>query len=216
MVRTWSDDNPKAAMMTRKRALIVDAAQAAFLEGGYAESSVNRIAENAGVSIKTLYRHFESKDELFSAVMEAACKSFTVDSHGQVMDPEWFACPPAEALPVAGAEYLRFALSREQLGIYRVLTRDSIRFPALARRYQDAVIKPRNAAFGRSLNRWTPKLTWSVKDTDGASELFEALLKARLFDEALHTLITPEDSIFIERGKVATLQFLKIAEAGLL
>jgi len=73
MVKTWSDDNPKAALMSRKRAVIVDAALRAFLENGYAESSVNRIAKEAGVSIKTLYRHFESKDDLFSAVMEAAC-----------------------------------------------------------------------------------------------------------------------------------------------
>ena len=53
--------------------MIVDAALRAFLENGYAESSGNRIAEEAGVLIKTLYRHFESKDALFSALMEAAC-----------------------------------------------------------------------------------------------------------------------------------------------
>jgi Bacterial regulatory proteins, tetR family len=32
-------------------------------------SSVNRIAEDAGVSIKTLYRHFDNKDDLFVAVI---------------------------------------------------------------------------------------------------------------------------------------------------
>ena len=73
MVKTWSADNPKAALMARKRAAIVDAALAAFLGAGYAEASVNAIAASAGVSIKTLYRHFESKDELFAAVMQAAC-----------------------------------------------------------------------------------------------------------------------------------------------
>ena len=73
MAKTWSADNPKAALMARKRAVIVDAALKAFLEAGYAEASVNRIAAAAGVSIKTLYRHYDSKDDLFSAVMEAAC-----------------------------------------------------------------------------------------------------------------------------------------------
>ena len=75
MAKTWSTDNPKAALMARKRAAIVDAALKAFLEAGYAEASVNRIAAAAGVSIKTLYRHFESKDDLFSAVMQAACRT---------------------------------------------------------------------------------------------------------------------------------------------
>jgi len=54
MAKTWSADNPKAALMARKRAVIVDAALKAFLEAGYAEASVNRIAAAAGVSIKTV------------------------------------------------------------------------------------------------------------------------------------------------------------------
>src|SRR3546814_12752228 len=41
------------------------------------ESSVNRIAAEAGVSIKTLYRHFDNKDDLFQAVMEEVCATET-------------------------------------------------------------------------------------------------------------------------------------------
>src|SRR5438128_2242521 len=63
-MRQWSADNPKASLMERKRALIVAAAQQAFLDKGYAESSMGRIADAAGVSIKTVYRHFENKDDL--------------------------------------------------------------------------------------------------------------------------------------------------------
>src|ERR1700744_3594165 len=100
MGKTWSPDNPKAALMAQKRAAIVGAALSAFLESGYAEASVNRIAAAAGVSIKTLYRHFASKDELFSAVMQAAC----ADGSSGPGDPAWYAEPPAIALPLAGAE----------------------------------------------------------------------------------------------------------------
>ncbi len=70
---TWSDDNPKVALTERKRAAIVAAARQAFLENGYAQTSMDRIAELATVSVKTIYRHFENKDELFSAVMQATC-----------------------------------------------------------------------------------------------------------------------------------------------
>src|SRR6202030_3631458 len=98
MAKTWSADNPKAALMARKRAAIVDAALKAFLEAGYAEASVNRIAAAAGVSIKTLYRHYESKDDLFSAVMQAACgKPGGADDEGEP-PPPWYAEPPAKAL----------------------------------------------------------------------------------------------------------------------
>src|SRR5260370_36331074 len=72
MAKTWSADNPKAALMARKRAVIVDAALKAFLEAGYAEASVNRIAAAAGGAVKNLYRHYEGKDELFRAGVPAA------------------------------------------------------------------------------------------------------------------------------------------------
>jgi hypothetical protein len=44
-LKIWSDDNPKAALMERKRAAIVAAARQAFLENGYAQASMDRIAE---------------------------------------------------------------------------------------------------------------------------------------------------------------------------
>src|SRR5712672_2196003 len=98
MAKTWSVDNPKAALMARKRAVIVDAALKAFLEAGYAEASVNQIAATAGVSIKTLYRHFESKDDLFSAVMQAACGKMPgadIPKDDDEPPPAWYGAPPA-------------------------------------------------------------------------------------------------------------------------
>src|ERR1700730_15074385 len=144
MAKTWSADNPKAVLMARKRAVIVDAALKAFLDAGYAEASVNQIAATAGVSIKTLYRHFESKDDLFSAVMEAACSTpgtqpVSATGLAGTNEPDWFSAPPPVALPIAGSEYLRHALSEEQLAQYRVVTRDAPRFPELARRCLEQV-----------------------------------------------------------------------------
>src|SRR5260370_33656999 len=111
MAKTWSADNPKAALMARKRAVIVDAALKAFLAAGYAEASVNRIAAAAGVSIKTLYRHYESKDDLFSAVMQAACGKPPRDSDEQnEPPPNWHELPPAQGLPHGRAEHLHAGL----------------------------------------------------------------------------------------------------------
>src|SRR3546814_19610867 len=77
MAKTWHANDPKAALMTRKRKAIVEAARRQFLDSGYAESSVNRIAAEAGVSIKPLYRHFDNKDDLFQAGMEEVCATET-------------------------------------------------------------------------------------------------------------------------------------------
>jgi AcrR family transcriptional regulator len=219
MVKTWSDDNPKAALMSRKRTMIVDAALRAFLESGYAESSVNRIAADAGVSIKTLYRHFESKDDLFSAVMQAACspsgaQSADASEPAQPGEPTWFREPPAVALPIAGSDYLRHALSKEQLDLYRVVTRDAPRFPELARRYREEVTGTRDALFTSYLDRWLPVTGWEVRDKYGAGATFAALLKATLFDDALLGLKSPSEEDIAECAGDAAVQMLALMEAG--
>jgi AcrR family transcriptional regulator len=56
---------------TRERLLA--AAQALIEEGGYGAASVAAIAERAGVAAGTLYRHFDSKQELFVEVFRSVC-----------------------------------------------------------------------------------------------------------------------------------------------
>lgn len=55
---------------SKKRQTILDAAQQAFIEDGYENTSMDRIAELAGASKRTVYNHFSSKEELFQAVIE--------------------------------------------------------------------------------------------------------------------------------------------------
>jgi AcrR family transcriptional regulator len=56
---------------TRER--LLRAAQELIEEGGYAAASVAAIAERAGVAAGTLYRHFDSKEELFVELFRAVC-----------------------------------------------------------------------------------------------------------------------------------------------
>jgi len=56
---------------TRERLLI--AAEEVIEKGGYGAASVVAIAERAGVAAGTLYRHFESKEELFVQVFRSVC-----------------------------------------------------------------------------------------------------------------------------------------------
>lgn len=202
--------------MARKRALIVDAALKAFLDGGYAEASVNHIAAAAGVSIKTLYRHFGSKDDLFSAVMEAACGKMPGEALFEADDPPpaWYAAPPAEALPQAGEEYLRHVLSEDQLALYRVVTRDSHRFPELGRRYLEQTAGTRDARFAGYLDLWAEREGWTVRDKRAATEAFAELLKARLFDEAVLGLSRPSENDIVGQARDAAQSMLLLLRAG--
>ncbi|GAL05037.1 transcriptional regulator TetR family [Photobacterium aphoticum] len=58
--------------MTRselKRLAIIDAAKAEFMQHGFLAANMDRISAAAEVSKRTLYRHFESKENLFEAVL---------------------------------------------------------------------------------------------------------------------------------------------------
>ena len=55
---------------TEKRNSILDAAIQAFVKYGYDNTSMDRIAEIANASKRTVYNHFSSKDDLFNAVLD--------------------------------------------------------------------------------------------------------------------------------------------------
>jgi TetR/AcrR family transcriptional regulator of autoinduction and epiphytic fitness len=54
----------------RKRAAIVQAAIAEFRASGFDATSMDRVAATAGVSKRTVYNHFPSKDDLFTQILE--------------------------------------------------------------------------------------------------------------------------------------------------
>ncbi len=57
-----------------KRQAILDAAKKLFLSNGYASTSMDAVAAQAGVSKLTVYSHFNDKETLFSAAVVAKCE----------------------------------------------------------------------------------------------------------------------------------------------
>ncbi|MGW6353928.1 TetR/AcrR family transcriptional regulator [Streptomyces sp. NPDC055092] len=208
-MRTWAENDPKARLMARKREAIINAALTAFLDEGYGGSSVNRIAANAGVSITTLYRHFDSKDDLFVAVIQEAC-----DTSAQTADPGWLDLPPLEGLTEAGYELLRHILSEQQLALFRVVARDAQRFPELGRRYQQEILGDRIALFTRHLSRWPKELRAKISDPKRAAHVFSALLQAEIVDTALLGGPAPDPDAIRIRSQEAANDLLALAEAG--
>src|SRR6516164_275198 len=56
-----------------KRRQIMDGARQVFLSAGFDGASMNDIARAAGVSKGTLYAYFDSKDDLFRAIIRGEC-----------------------------------------------------------------------------------------------------------------------------------------------
>ncbi|AIC18286.1 MULTISPECIES: TetR/AcrR family transcriptional regulator [Pseudomonas] len=57
-----------------KRQAILEAAKTLFLSNGYASTSMDAVAAEAGVSKLTVYSHFNDKETLFSAAVMAKCE----------------------------------------------------------------------------------------------------------------------------------------------
>jgi AcrR family transcriptional regulator len=53
-----------------KRQAIIDGALTVYSRDGYSRSSIDAIAAEAGVSTRTIYNHFETKQQLFRTVIE--------------------------------------------------------------------------------------------------------------------------------------------------
>ncbi len=62
---------------------IIAAATAEFLEYGFKDASMRRIASAAGMSASGLYKHFASKEEMFSALVEPAYQGLMVLYHNE-------------------------------------------------------------------------------------------------------------------------------------
>lgn len=75
-----------------KRAAILEAAKALFIEQGYTGVSMDTIAAQAGVSKLTVYSHFGDKETLFSEAVQSKCIEmlpdalFVADADGPLRD----------------------------------------------------------------------------------------------------------------------------------
>ncbi|KQN95823.1 MULTISPECIES: TetR/AcrR family transcriptional regulator [Stenotrophomonas] len=113
----------------RKRAAILRAAVAEFRELGFAGTSMDRVAAAAGVSKRTVYNHFASKDELFTAILWQLWEaSQSLDA--LAYDP---ARPMREQLLAFVAQKLRLLSDASFIDLSRVAMAELVHAPERAR-----------------------------------------------------------------------------------
>lgn len=61
---------------TESHIRIVDAAKREFLEYGYSDASLRRIAASAQIQVSGLYKHFTNKEEMFISLVTPAIEGF--------------------------------------------------------------------------------------------------------------------------------------------
>lgn len=128
-MKDWPEDHPKAKAMARKRALILSAAKAAFLKTGYAGTSMEAIAQEAGISLMTLYRHAESKDDLFAAVISGACDPNDEEEHRRLQ--ALMNLPLEEVLRHSGVHMQDVLTRADTVALLRLVIAEAATFPHL-------------------------------------------------------------------------------------
>jgi TetR/AcrR family transcriptional regulator, mexJK operon transcriptional repressor len=121
---------------------IIAIATELFLSHGFGATSIEAVAEAAGISKRTFYHRFRDKPDLFRAVVRRLIAHWSSPFEAQLLDPG-----PLEAtLARTAKQILAAALSQEAIALYRLLIAEAPRFPELAR-----IITEQSAAGGSRL-----------------------------------------------------------------
>ena len=114
-----------------RREHILREARAAFLEDGYAATSMNGIAGKVGGSKATLYYYFPTKEKLFTA----AFTERTRDLEQVLFDENLETLPIREALTILAKRAVRWALHDDSVATFRLVTAEAARFPEIGPAY---------------------------------------------------------------------------------
>lgn len=111
----------------KRRAGIVEVATRAFLDRGYAATSMSAIADELGGSKATLWSHFASKEELFIAVVDDRVGQFAVDMEDVLVEEPF----SVEGLHRYCLRFLRTLMRPYAIDLFRLVMGDGGRFPEI-------------------------------------------------------------------------------------
>ncbi|RZI96941.1 MAG: TetR/AcrR family transcriptional regulator [Variovorax sp.] len=121
---------PSAEQAAELRESFLAAALQSFLEKGYAATSIEAIARDAGVAKITIYRQYENKPALFNEVVHRAMGDARNTMQATVVQPG--ADVREVLLDLVERMYLG-ATQPKRLALLRLVIAEAVRFPELAK-----------------------------------------------------------------------------------
>ncbi|MEW4449214.1 TetR/AcrR family transcriptional regulator [Qipengyuania sp. JC766] len=156
-----------------KRSAILAAATQSFFLHGFAGSSIEAIAAEAGVSKVTIYNQFGDKDGLFTAAVERECDrmrgAFDIDGEtGGTL---------RERLTAIGEAMAAFLSRPKMIQFERRIAAETERDPAIGATFLAAGPHKMKAAFAAFLKAKNEAGEVRIEDADLAAEQFVAMCK---------------------------------------
>lgn len=177
---------PKRRHYARKNDIVLAAAEHAFVEYGYAGTSVDSIAELAGVSKRTVYSNFSTKQVLYAEVIKKRCAGVVPG-----LDPKGTDADPEETLLKASVAFLEALYAPEQIALYQTVVADSRQFPNAGKIMFDGPVMRSQHVFDEYFREQAHRGHMRFPNIDLAAAQFVALLKTNVHMSLMLNQPTP-------------------------
>ncbi|WP_411882447.1 TetR/AcrR family transcriptional regulator [Polaromonas sp. YR568] len=173
--KLFSDTTAVAAKRERRKEArpgeLLDAALDLFVEKGFAATRAEEVAARAGVSKGTLFLYFQSKEELFKAVVRENISGRFTEWRAEL---DVFEGTTPELLAYCmNSWWERVGLTRAS-GLTKLMMSEAKNFPDIAAFYQQEVIMPGQALIRSILQRGMDRGEFRPMDLDYAVYLVVA------------------------------------------
>ena len=170
----------------RSRAAALEAAMSLFLRNGYGATTMDEIAEEAGLTKRTLYNNYANKAALFTeAVTEAMALA---EGFARALDDDYFdqaAADPSTTLHELGERLAATILRPPVIALRRLLVSEAGAFPRLPKEYFERAPGAVLGALTRGFQRMKKQGVLEISDARVAAEHFAYLTVGALLDEAI-------------------------------
>jgi len=156
-----------------KRAAIVEAASERFFHEGFAATSIEQVAADAGVSKVTIYNHFGDKRALFGAAVERECEKM----RGYFSLDEMPAGSIEDRLSIIATAMFEFLSRPEMIQFDRRIAAETEHEPAVGQAFLAAGPWRMKSAFSAWLAHESGKGELKIDDPDLAAEQFVSMAK---------------------------------------
>lgn len=129
---------------------LLDAALVLFVERGFAATRADEVAKRAGVSKGTLYLYYQSKEEIFKAVVRANLSAHIHEGKEMVAG---FEGSSADLLVLMLRTWWARVGTGASAGIVKIMMAEAGNFPELAQFYAEEVIVPAEGLLGSVIER---------------------------------------------------------------
>jgi AcrR family transcriptional regulator len=190
-----------------KRRQIMEGARTAFLAAGFDGASMNDVARVAGVSKGTLYVYFESKEQLFEALIREERRQ----QAERLMDCSFDTDDVRGELFRFGFRLIEMMSRPDMLAHVRMVIAATAKFPQLGRAFYEA-----GPCFGASrlsqfIARMNERGILRVADADRAAWQFLDLCQSGTFKPLLFRMIDETSTAAIESSVGAAVEMFMAA-----